>query len=76
MYYRYQSAYIVPVIEKFWAEHQSEVLACQAGKDLVVCGDARYDSPGCSAKFCSYTILDMVSNLILHTETVTKAEVS
>ena len=70
MYHRYQSAYLLPVVDKFWLDHQCELLAQHSGKQLVVCGDGRCDSPGSSAKYCSYTILDMESNLILHTETV------
>ena len=75
MFYRYQSAYLIPAVERLWSAHQSEVIAKLQGKDLVVSGDGRCDSPGSSAKFCSYTIADIESDIILHTETVTKAQV-
>ena len=35
------------------------------GRNLVVCGDGRCDSPGYSAKYCTYTIIDTVSSAIL-----------
>ena len=41
----------------------------------MVCGDGRCDTPGSSAKFHSYTMVDSESETILYTEVVTKAEV-
>ena len=34
------------------------------------------DSPGSSAKLCSYTLMDVITNAIMHTETVTREQVS
>jgi len=42
---------------------------------LVLAGDGRCGSPGSSAKFCTYSVMDINSNLILHTETVDKRQV-
>ena len=59
-----------------------ETLACDmtlffyAGEAIVLCGDRRCDSPGSSAKFCSYTLMDVKTNAIMHTETVTREQVS
>ena len=47
-----------------------------AGKEVVVCGDGHCDSPGSSAKYCTYTIMDSESGTILHFETVDKREVN
>ena len=44
-------------------------------KDVVVSGDGRCDSPGKCVKFCTYTLMDASTNVILHTETVDKREV-
>lgn len=44
-------------------------------KDVVVSGDGRCDSPGKCAKFCTYTLMDASTNVILHAETVDKREV-
>ena len=38
-------------------------------------GDARYDSPGSSAKFCSYSLMDVSTRKVLHVETIDKREV-
>ena len=47
-----------------------------AGKAIVFCGDGRCDSPGSSAKLCSYTLMDVKTNAIMHMETVTCEQVS
>ena len=44
-------------------------------KDLVLCGDGRCDSPGKCAKFCTYSLMESESNIILHFENVDKREV-
>ena len=44
-------------------------------EEVVVSGDGRCDSPGKCAKFCTYTLMELTKNLILHSETVDKREV-
>ena len=46
-----------------------------AMKDLVLCGDGRCDSPGKCAKFCTYSLMESESNVILHFENIDKHEV-
>ena len=74
-YTRYQSLFMLPTIEEFWNEHLLEVHAQLSDKSLIISGDGRCDSPGSSAKFCTYTLMDTDSNLIIYSETVTKQEV-
>ena len=45
-------------------------------KELILSGDGRCDSLGKSAKFCTYSMMDLESGLILHSETVDKREVA
>ena len=54
------------------AENQSELLANlkREGDPLVVGGDGRADSPGHTAKYGSYTIMDLVNNHILDIQLV------
>lgn len=42
---------------------------------LVLAGDGQCDSPGSSAKFCTYSLMDTSTNKILHAETIDKQEV-
>ena len=46
------------------------------GKEILVSGDGRCDSPGSSAKFCTYSLMEAESGTILHLETVDKREVN
>lgn len=41
---------------------------------LVLCGDGRMDSPGFSAKYCLYTMMDQYLNVIIDLEVVDKRE--
>ena len=43
---------------------------------MLLAGDGRCDSPRSSAKYCTYTLLDIDSSTIVHMETVDKREVS
>ena len=42
---------------------------------LVLSGDGRCDSPGKSAKFCTYSVMEAEKNQILHFENVDKCEI-
>ena len=42
---------------------------------LVLAGDGRCDSPGNSAKFCTYSLMDTATNKIVLAETIDKREV-
>ena len=54
---------------------QEELLSTYKKQKVKLAGDGRCDSPGCSAKFCTYTLMDIDSEKILHTVTVDKREV-
>ena len=45
-------------------------------KDVILSGDGKCDSPGKSAKYCTYSLMDIDTGYILHTETVDKREVA
>ena len=45
-------------------------------KSLVLCGDGCCDSPGKSAKYCTYSLMESKSNKISHIETIDKHEVN
>ena len=56
---RIQSAYVVPATLFTWDFHQTELLDQYQGRVVTLGGDARCDSPGFSAKFGSYTLMDL-----------------
>ncbi|XP_071792698.1 uncharacterized protein [Asterias amurensis] len=65
LYYQIQRNYLLPCISNYWNQLQGDVLSKRQGKEVVICGDARNDSPGFSAKYCTYTVLDVADDSIL-----------
>lgn len=55
---------------------QLQVLSKFKETSVVLAGDGRCDSPGKSAKFCTYSMIEKDKHLILHFEVVDKREVS
>lgn len=87
-FHMYQRLYICPGIEKFYFktqvnrklfvvyEDEYNFFKGQASSELQgLAGDGRCDSPGSSAKFCTYLLMDTGTNKILHAETIDKREV-
>jgi len=73
-YHRIQATYLCPVVNEFWVKHQDAILSVLSENSVSVCGDARSDSPGFSAKYTSYTLMDMVSRLIIDQQLVQVTE--
>ena len=71
-YYIHQKEYLEPAVISVWDTKQAELLAqCRAsGNPLTIGGDGRADSPGHSAKYGSYGIIDLSSNKVIHLELV------
>lgn len=66
-FFRHQGQYLQPAINSVW-KHSQEVLLRslkEKGNPLVLAGDGRSDSPGHSAKYGSYSILDLTCNKIV-----------
>ena len=55
---------------------QRKLLDQARNKDVILSGDGRCDSPGKSAKYCTYSMMDIETGYILHSETVDKREVA
>lgn len=66
-FFRHQNTYLQPATHSVWKHHQEQLLEQlkRAGKALVLAGDGRADSPGHSAKYGSYSVLDLTSNKIV-----------
>ena len=71
-FYYHQSQYLQPAVLSVWECKQEKLLAqCRTqGIPLSVGGDGRADSPGHSAKYGSYGIIDLDSNKVIHMELV------
>ena len=71
-FYRHQSRFLEPAIMTVWEGEQSMLLAeCKARDSaLSIGGDGRADSPGHSAKYGSYGLIDLDTNKVIHIELV------
>ncbi len=66
-FFRHQKFLLIPAIEKVWETQQDRYLSVLRLEDraLVLGGDGRADSPGHSAKYGTYTVMELDCNLIL-----------
>ncbi|CAN8017337.1 unnamed protein product [Ixodes persulcatus] len=74
IFYNIEKAFLLPSIEKVWNKDQNELFAAAAGRHLTIAADGRADSPGHSAKYGTYTMLDADDNKVIHVETVQSNE--
>jgi len=87
-FHSYQRHFIIPALNKFYINKQVYgnafviyILILTNRKlywrnlNLVLSGDGRCDSPGKSAKFCSYSMMETTHNQILHFQNIDKREV-
>ena len=71
---RIQSLYAFPGIKDLWGKMKEVIWKVFENDILVVCGDGRMDSPGFSAKYCVYTMMEHYLNVIVDLEVVDKWE--
>ena len=66
-FFRHQTNYLQPAVSLVW-KHQQETLLegfKAENKSLVLAGDGRADSPGHSAKYGSYTLIELSNNKVV-----------
>ncbi|XP_036000029.1 uncharacterized protein LOC118564855 isoform X1 [Fundulus heteroclitus] len=75
-YYNIQKAYLIPAVNSLWSKKQ-ELLICDVKKKSKVRlgGDARCCSPGHTAKYGSYSLMDMDTSKVLDMQLVQCTEV-
>jgi solute carrier family 8 (sodium/calcium exchanger) len=77
-FFRHQETFLQPVIERVWSRQQTRLLE-DLKRDkgpLVLGGDGRADSPGHSAKYGSYSVVDLLHNNIIDVQLVQSNEVA
>eukprot|EP00795_Rhopilema_esculentum_P010150 gene10150-18815_t len=74
-YYAIQHAYLIPSVIAVWHESQKKMFQFLHGRDVVLGGDARMDSPGHMAKYGSYSLMDLGTSMILDTQLIQSNEV-
>ncbi|KAI4824091.1 hypothetical protein KUCAC02_012634, partial [Chaenocephalus aceratus] len=74
-FFRIQDSYCVDSIKDFWNEKRAKLITQLHPKGLVVIlGDARMDSPGFCAQYCTYTAMDNDSKNIICMINIDKRE--
>ena len=68
-FHLHQTKYLEPVVVDVWKNSQ-QTLLCKCKSPVVIGGDGRADSPGHSAKYGFYGIVDMSTNKVMHIESV------
>ena len=58
----------------FWNEHQQKLWTEKAGKEIILSGNGRNDSPGHSAQYCTYTLADTNDRAIVPVSVVDVTE--
>lgn len=69
-YFNHQKAYLMKAVNKYWDSFQTKILSQLAGKPLNLAGDARCDSMGHSAKYSSYSLMDVDRNKVISVQLI------
>ena len=62
--------YVIPAVNKVWGSHQRDLLQKCQECPVNLAGDARFCSPGHTAKYGEYTFLDVDNTKVIHLELV------
>lgn len=76
-YYKIQEKHLLPVVNNKWKSSQAEIVQQLSQVSHVdICGDGRCDSPGHSAKYGTYTIMDETTKKVIEFSIVQVTEVT
>ena len=66
-FYRHTSSYLNAVVIQQWKKHQQDLIGgfLEKNDGLILAGDGRCDSPGYSAKFGSFTLIEQRMNRVV-----------
>ena len=71
-FYNHQKKFLTQAVSTIWLKHQTDITESlkKSKRPLIIGGDGRCDSPGHSAKFGSYTVMDLETKNIIDVELV------
>ena len=67
---RIQRYYLVPSVFEHWEEERTQLIQDNVADIKVLGGDARMDSPGFTAKYGTYSLMDLSSKKIISVQTI------
>ena len=67
-YYNMEQLYLYPAILEVYQHQENNVRQYikSLDKGITIAGDGRYDSPGFSAKYCAYLLMETSTGLIIY----------
>ena len=71
---RIQKLYAIPAIQSFWSDMRKVIHDVMKNERVVLSGDGRNDSPGFSAQYCVYSLMEAVTKVIVDLEIKDKRE--
>ncbi|XP_059477302.1 uncharacterized protein LOC132197782 [Neocloeon triangulifer] len=77
-YFRHLNQTVHPVVEMTWMVEQKRVVTelIDNNREIILLGDGQYDSPGFSAKYVSYIIMDSATEQVVDFVVFQKGQVS
>lgn len=68
----HQHFYLQPAIVEVWKEHQTSYVreTRETGHPVCIGGDGRADTPGHSAKYGSYSVMDLDQAIVIDVQLV------
>ena len=75
LFNQYQHLYIAPAVNDYWENIKVDLWKDRDGKEVILSGDARNDSPGHCAQYCTYSLGDMETKTILNMNIIDVREV-
>lgn len=74
LFCRVQKLYCHPAIQNLWSNVKEAIHGHLPSTDVTLAGDGRNDSPGHTARYCVYTLMEESSKLVVDLEVVDKRE--
>ena len=71
---RIQRLYAIPTVQNFWSDMKKVIHEVMKDEKVVLSGDGRDDSPGFSAQYCVYSLMEAMTKVIVDLEVKDKRE--
>ena len=71
---RIQRLYAIPTVREFWSDMKKVIHEVMKDEKVVLSGDGRNDSPGFSAQYCVYSLMEAMTKIIVDLEVKDKRE--
>ena len=73
-YNRMQIHFIIPEVIRYWEQMKNEIWEIITDEPVILCGDGRNDSPGFSAMYGMYALMEQHLDIIIDLEIVDKRQ--